>query len=381
MFRNAYRLPFKLLGIPIHLDLTLLFILPILAWMIGSNLGAYVETLGLDIDAQPLQEGAWPFVLGLIAATGLFVSVLIHELGHAIVGRSLGVEIKAITLWLLGGMAQFDRMPRGRGQEAIMAIAGPVTSYGLAAICWLILGWTPVDLPAFKFVFAYLTWMNVILATFNLVPALPLDGGRILRSLLALRVDYLRATQIAAEVSKFQAFMFAVLGFLTGNLWLILIALFVYMAVTAETQATAAAELLRGIEVQDLMTEDVRTVSPQMSVSELLEKMIAEKHVAYPVVDLSGRIVGMVTLRDIEKRTRLEGGEPSIRLGDIMRTDFGRIDAAEPAFEAFRKIGENRTGRLVILDSQDRLEGILSKTDLVRAVRVRSAGSALEKER
>ena len=132
MFRNAFRLPFKLLGIPIQLDLSFLFILPILVWIIASNLEAYIKVTGLDIDPKSLSQGLTPYVLGFAAAVGLFVSVLIHELGHAVVGRHYGFATKSITLWLLGGVAQFEKLPRQGRSEAIMAIAGPITSFGLA---------------------------------------------------------------------------------------------------------------------------------------------------------------------------------------------------------------------------------------------------------
>lgn len=379
MFRNAYRLPFKLLGIPIQLDLTFLIILPLLAWLIGSNIESFIKSFGLGIDPVHLKEGLLPLSLGLAAALGLFVSILLHELGHSVVGQYFGFRVKVITLWLLGGMAQFENIPRRRGAEAIMAAAGPITSYVLAGVCWVALSATPRDLPALKFVLAYLMWMNTILATFNLLPALPLDGGRIFRSFLALRMNYLKATMVATGVSKVLAIALGLLGFAFGHIFLMLIALFIYIAVTGESQMTTAAEVLHGIEVRHIMTREVKTVSPEMTVADLLQKMLKEKHLTYPVVDDAGIMVGMVSLTSIQSKASLDHDQPSVIVEEIMSSDFSEIGANESALDAFKVIGQNVSGRLVVLDAQRRLRGIISKTDLVRAVQVRMVGYVLER--
>jgi Zn-dependent protease len=377
MFRRAFRLPFKLMGIPVELDVSFLVILPVLAWMISTNLGAISEQLHIGIDADALGQTTAAFLLGLAAALGLFVSIVVHELGHAMVGRRLGFEVKVITLWLLGGMAQFEKMPKRGGAEAIMAIAGPVTSYALAGVFWLVLTVTPASAaPAWKFLSGYLMGMNVLLATFNLVPALPLDGGRVLRSLLALRMDYLKATLAAAGASKVLAFSMALLGILSGNIWLIFIAFFVFMAVTGETQMAMFSEMLRGIEVRDLMTSDVKTVSPETKVPDILGRMLADGHLGYPVVDASKRLVGMLTLGNI-KSEALERKEPAVTASEVMSTDVKTITAADSAYDAFQKITQGTSGRLMVVGADGHVEGIISKSDLVRAVQVRTVGEAL----
>ncbi len=139
-----------------------------------------------------LSHGAMPYVLGLIAVLGLFVSVVIHELGHSVVARLYGVEVKNITLWFLGGVAQFESIPRQRGAEAVIAIIGPIVSGVIGGICFGIWKALPSGAIATRFIFAYLTYMNVLLAVFNLIPALPMDGGRVLRSLLAMGMPHER---------------------------------------------------------------------------------------------------------------------------------------------------------------------------------------------
>ncbi len=372
MFRTAYRLPFKLLGIPIHLDVTFLIVLPLFTWIIGSQIGDYVQLLGLEAAPGELDSGALPYLLGLAAALGLFTSVLIHELGHSLVGQWMGMRIRRITLWILGGMAQFEKLPTQPGGEALMAIAGPVTSYLLAALCWAVTLVLPADLTALQFLFTYLALMNLILATFNLLPALPLDGGRVLRSLLALRMPRIRATQISAGISKFLAVLMGLLGFVTFNVILMLIALFIYMAVSGETQMTVVAGMLQDIPVRELMTHEVKTVAPSMPVSELIAKMLKERHLGYPVVDGEGRMVGMVRLEHL--RGEGTSGQTELLVGDVMSPEVNQIGTEASALEAFERISRNNFDRLVVVDLGGKLAGIVSKTDLVRVVQVRMVG-------
>lgn len=378
MFRTAFRLPFRLLGIPVHLDVTFLLILPVLAWMIGQNVGVFIEVLELPIDPGPLQSGWTPFLVGFVAALGLFLSVLIHELGHSVVAQRYGIRVRRIVLWILGGMAQFESIPQRPGVEAIISIAGPITSYLIAAVCWL--SFTQLDgSPIAHFVFAYLAWMNAFLATFNLLPALPLDGGRVLRSLLAMRMPHLRATQVSAGISKVLALLMGLLGFVSLNIFLMLIALFVYMAVTGESETATVLEGLRGVRVGDVMTRNVKTVRPELQIGALLEKMMHHGHLGYPVVEESGNMVGVVTLEDVRGMAGSDK-DGKTTVGEIMSRNMRTIQDNASAWEAFQKMSGNNFGRLIVVDGQGRLAGILSKTDLIRAIQVRMVGSALDSE-
>ncbi len=365
MFRRSYRLPFRLLGIPLRLDPTFLLVLPLLAWLIGSRVGVYVRLLRLPIDPGPLEQGATPYALGLAAALGLFGSVLVHELGHAVVGRAYHVRVRNITLWLLGGMAQFDEIPRRGAAEAVIAAAGPATSLLVAAACRLALALVPADAAAGQFVVGYLAYTNVALALFNLLPALPLDGGRILRSLLGLRMPHLQATQIAADVSRGLAVALGLVGFLGGNLFLLLVAFFIYIAVAGETQHALIAEILRDVPVADVMTREVRTVPVDMRVAELLQVMLRERHLGYPVVDRAGRLVGMVDLAD------LQGKAPEELVEAVMSREVGTIALTATALDAFLRMSQRNFGRLVVVGRDREMVGILSKTDLIRAIQIR----------
>jgi len=371
MTRTSFRLPFTIFGIPVDLDISFLLVLPLLAWIIGSQIEAFVQAFAVEIDPTPLTQGFMPYLVGFFAALGLFGSILLHELGHSLVGRLFRLRIRRITLWLLGGMAQFERIPRNRGTEAVMAVAGPLTSILVGVVAAASLEFLPVDRPAWRFTFTYLMYMNLILAGFNLLPALPLDGGRVLRSLLALRMPYLRATQISASLSRFIALVMGLLGLLVVNVWLILLAFFIYMAVGGEAQYATVSTTLRGIRVADVMTRNVHTVPEEMTVAELVQKMFAERYLAYPVVDRQGELVGFVTIQEVREARRHAADDSSLLVRDIMNPKVERVHYTQSALDAFHRILRTEAGRLVVVDDFDRLVGIVSKTDLLRAIQVR----------
>lgn len=367
MFRKTYPLPFRLLGIPVQLDITFLIILPLLAWLIGSGIPEFVSAMGMPVAAERLEQGWLPYLLGLIAAVGLFISVVIHELGHSVVARRYGVEVKSITLWFLGGMAQFDEMPRQRGAEAVVAIAGPLTSFALGFLLWLPLLVLPGDAAVMRFIFMYLWYTNWVLAIFNLLPALPLDGGRVMRSLLALKLPYLRATEISGSISRVMAVLLGLAGLLLfHNIFLVLIAFFIYIAVNAETQQLLVSDMLRGIGVRDLMTREVKTVPPRMTVGELTGKMLQDHHRGFPVTN--GELCGMVTIQDVQ------GADPETPVEQIMSRELKTVHEEDSALTAFQRMSEADAGRLVVVDQGGQMVGILTRTDLLRAVQVRALG-------
>ncbi|MCX7783282.1 MAG: site-2 protease family protein [Meiothermus sp.] len=367
MFSRPIRLPFRLLGIPVSLDLSFLIVLPLFAFLIGSQLPVYLRLL--QISAPPeLLQGPTPYLLGLLAALGLFLSVLIHELGHALTARVYGVQTREITLWLLGGVAQLEQIPRARGAEAVIAIAGPIVSVLLSGLFSLLRGLVPAAAEG-QFLLGYLSFINLSLALFNLLPALPLDGGRILRSLLALYQPYLVATRTAVATSKVLAFGLGLLGLLVGNLFMLLIAFFVFMAASAEAEQAMLSRTLEGLRVRDLMTRQISSVAPGLSVAELLEKMLLERHVGYPVVE-EGRLLGLISLED------LQGASPQTRVLERMHPPL-QVNETTEALEALQRMAQEGFSRLLITDAEGNLVGILSKTDLLRALQLRAAQMSL----
>src|SRR5690606_4535151 len=225
--------------------------------------------------------GAPGWLLGLVAAVGLFASVVLHELGHAVTARLYGVQTLEIRLWFLGGVAQFKDLPRRRGAEAIVAVAGPVTSVLLALFLWALLPRVALGATATTII-AYLAATNAMLAVFNLLPAIPLDGGRVLRSLLALFLPRLRATQVAVAVSAGIAALLGFYGVVSGQLFLILLAFFVYEAGRSEAQAAALEHALAGQTAEDLMTPAPQAVDPDMTLGQFVRLRHYGRHAGYP---------------------------------------------------------------------------------------------------
>ncbi len=374
MFKNAFKLPFKLLGIPLYLDLTFLIVLPLLAWLIGSQMedlfGFLIEVGAWPDDPaliEPLLVGSTPYLIGFWAALALFFSVVVHELGHAVTGRFYQVETERITLWLLGGMAHFKEMPKQRGAEAVVAVAGPITSIALGLVFFGLLQLIPIDqLPGLYFVVLYAAYMNVILAAFNMVPALPLDGGRVLRSLLHLKMSRLRATQIAAAISKTMAITLGLIGLLFFDLFLILIAFFVYMAVSAEAKYAAFTETLSRFQVRSLMSSPVATVHPDQSLQEVLDKMMAQARIAYPVITDGGDFIGQITLEAVQQ------ARPDTRVKEAMTNPPETISIDEDATELFDRMMRDDQHRLLVVDDDSLVVGIVTKTDLMRALQIAS---------
>ena len=370
MFGRSYRLPFRLLGIPVQLDLTFLLILPLLAWLIGSQVPLFTRLFGLP--SGPLEQRAWmPYALGLIAAAGLFVAVVLHELGHAVTARLYGVKVKSITLWFLGGVAQFEEMPRQPGAEAVVSIVGPIVSIAIAGVCWVARHAMPsLDTTgnvATRFVLAYLVYTNVVLAIFNLIPALPLDGGRIFRSLLALKLPHEQATRIAGSISRFLAIALGLWGLATFNIFLLLVAVFIYLSGGAETHVGQVESLLRGVPVHEVMNRQVISVAPDLTVTDLKHRMLEEHHLGFPVVDSSGQLLGIITLRDVQ------GQNPAAEVRQFMRGESPTIDPHADAVDAFQLMSRNGSPRVVVMDGR-RIVGLITKSDLMRLIQLRASG-------
>ena len=366
-------------GIPINLDLTFLLVLPLFAWAIGSQLGRYVgvvnDLFGSSIPVDLLTTSTeLSLGLGLAAAVGLFVGVVLHELGHSLVAMRFGFPIGSITLWIFGGIAQMEEMPEDWREEFAIAIAGPVVSVALGVLSALAFLAVPAgeSLPvaATQFVLGYLALMNVALAAFNLLPGFPMDGGRILRALLNRTRPYARATEIAAEIGKLFAIVLGLFGlFGGGGLFLVAIAFFIYIGASAEARQTAMRAAFEGVTVRDIMTpaDRVTSVAAEQSVADLLETMFRERHTGFPVVE-NGEPVGMVTLEDARDVNEVE--RDAYTVADVMSRELKTIRASEDAMTAFEQIQQHGIGRLLVLDDDGELAGLISRTDLMTAFEV-----------
>jgi Zn-dependent protease len=365
------------LGIPVRLNWTFLIVLPLFAYLIGSQVGTIAEvmneTLGAGIDSTALAGGITPWALGLAAALGLFLGVLLHEFGHSIVAMRYGYEIESITLWLLGGLASFSEFPEDWKHEFWIAIAGPVVSVGVGAVCYVVFALAPVGSDAVLFVFSYLALLNVVLAGFNMLPAFPMDGGRVLRALLARNQPHAQATQRAAAVGKVFAFVMGLIGLFNFQLLLIVLAFFIYMAASGEAQQTTLKAAFEDVTVGDVMTrqEDLHTVTEDASVAELMNRMFEERHTGYPVLR-GGELVGMVTLEDARSVRDVE--RDAYRVADVMATNVVAVGPETDAMTALQTMQENGVGRLPVVDRQEQLVGLLSRSDLMTAFNIIQTG-------
>ena len=358
-------------GIPIRVNISLVVFLPILAYLIGSGgqIAVYadvIETLApVTLDAADLAGQRW--TVGVLAAVGLFVSVGIHELGHAWTAMRYGIHTESITLWILGGLARFTEMPKQWDREFWIAIAGPITSFLVAGVCLLGLSAVPASAPVLVFVVGWLAVTNVVLAVFNLVPAFPMDGGRILRAVLARFLSYTSATRIAARIGTVFAILFAVVGVIAFSPILILLAFFIYGAATSESQMVVLADLLDDLTVGDLLIE-TDPVDADETLDDLFPRLLAARRTDLPVVDAGGNVVGVVTAQAMQ---RVDSAEyATTRVADLVTTDAPRLDAEMAAFDALVELSQ--AGADVALVERDgRVVGIVSRSDFSAALDLR----------
>jgi Zn-dependent protease/predicted transcriptional regulator len=358
-------------GIPIRISISLVVFLPVLAWLIGSGeqiavYGGLIEGLtGVQLDVTALRAGNTPWLVGALAAVGLFVSVTLHELGHSWVALRYDIGIESITLWILGGVAALESIPKEWDREFRIAIAGPLVSVATAAACWAVLVALPASLTVPRFVFGWLAVTNVTLTVFNLLPAFPMDGGRILRALLARTRPYDSATRLAARIGVVFAILFAVVGVLSFSPLLVLLALFVYGAATTESRTVILTELLAGLTVGDVMTRSPATVDADATVEDIVGRMLRERQAVFPVVD-GDTVVGVVSVAD------LRGVAPDDRATTAVRSvaaDVPKIAARTDAFEALAAMRQSNGGPALVVDDSG-LVGVLSESDFAHAMQV-----------
>lgn len=370
-------------GIPLKLNWTFLIVLPVfaafIAWDIAQLVSVINQSFGTTIDPDPLTGGMTPWLLGSVSALGLFFGVVLHELGHSLVAMRYGYQIDSITLWLLGGVASFTDFPEDWRHEFWIAIAGPVVSVLVGVVSYGAFVALGPNVDAARFVVGYLAILNVVLAAFNLLPGFPMDGGRILRALLARTRPHAQATQQAAAVGKLFAFGLGIVGVFT-NWFLIILAFFIYMAASSEAQQTTIKAAFEGMIVADVMTtkEDLKTVTEEASVSDLVNRMFDERHTGYPVVR-HGDLVGMITLEDAASIDEVE--HDAYLVEDVMSTDIRTVTVDADAMEVLQRMQQHDVGRLPIVDDTGTLVGLISRTDLMRAFTVIQEGGVPQRLR
>ena len=353
-------------GIGVYVHFTFLLLI---GWIFISYLGA-----GQSV-AMAARGAA--FILAI------FGCVVLHELGHALAARRYGIRTRDITLLPIGGVARLERMPEKPAQELVVALAGPAVNVVIAGVLFgviTVLQGTArtFELELFRGGFlAQLMTVNVWLVIFNLLPAFPMDGGRVLRALLATRVDYRRATQIAASIGQGMAILFAMAGlFVFKNPFLLFIALFVYLGAQTEAETVGMQQLLKGRLVRDAMMTRFRTLPADATLDVAVNELLAGAQQDFPVVSNEG-LLGVLQRNDLVKAIAQGGRQAPVH--SAMRKNCMVIDAAEPLRTAFDKMRQGECSTLPVMQ-EGRLAGILTLENIGELVMISEAAGQFERK-
>ena len=352
----SWSLPiFRIAGIQLRIHITFLLLIVWLAFGYYSQGGSAVAASRVI------------FVLLL------FLCVVLHEFGHAFAAKAFGINTPDITLLPIGGVARLERMPEEPVQELIIAVAGPLVNVVIAIGLFVAGGSQALLNPSTVEgggLVAQLLTINIILVLFNLLPAFPMDGGRVLRALLATRMSYARATQVAATVGQGFAFIFGFLGLL-WNPFLIFIALFVYIGASQEAALAQMKDVSRRFPVSSAMVREFRTLSENATLEEAVDALLATSQHDFPVVDETGNVAGLLTRHDLI--AALRKNDPDLRVGEVMRRDIPTVTTGTRFEDAFRIMQECNCPAVPVLDRMKRLVGLLTPENVAELMMVHSA--------
>ncbi len=366
---------FTLFGIDIRINLGWAMIAGLIAWSLA--IGVFPELY------RGLEPSAY-WWMALSAVTGLAVSIIAHELAHSLVARRFGTPVSSITLFLFGGIAALEEEPDNPRAEFLIAMAGPAMSASLALVFHGLAGalalpdGTPSSAAA---VFDYLALLNMILAVFNLVPAFPMDGGRALRAgIWALRGNYREATQVASDAGKMFGLVFMALGLIAilfgnfaGGMWWILIGGFIRAAAVGAWTTVATEAALEDITVGQLMTPDPAVVASDKPIDRLVdEDILGRGHDLFPVVD-GRRLAGSIAVKQVQAVPRNAWPDTPVAQAMVPLVAGATITANAPAMEALRRMQEDRLSRLMVVDADGNLVGMLALKDLLAWIQTRLA--------
>jgi Zn-dependent protease/predicted transcriptional regulator len=358
----------RIAGIPVGVSPWWLVIVALITWSLGASYFPEV--------VPGISPGA-SYALGLASALLLFASILAHEFGHAIVARRRGIEVEEIDLWLLGGVSRMRGEAHNPGDELRYALAGPAVTAVIGACFGAAALLLPSSAPAvLRALVEYQALVNGLILVFNLLPAFPLDGGRVLRSLLWRRSgDVRRSTETAASVGRGFGYVMIFLGmleFLGGapqGLWLALIGFFVTIAAGAQAAGAQVQAVFSGVHVSELMSTPVVSIPERASAAQAgAEWFLPHRYTSFPVVDEQGRAIGLVSVTQIERLTR--SGRAQRSVGELADRDPALlISGQEDAARLLERAAFARVGRAVVVDEPGRPVGLVSITDVQRALR------------
>jgi Zn-dependent protease len=347
-------------GIAIRIHLTFLLVLPFLAYSFGQR---FADAARLASTTPERLVGS-PWLWGLAIAVALFASVLVHELAHSLYALGHGGKVRSITLHMVGGMSELTAPPRS---EILMALAGPAISLALGGLFVGLAGLTTGrGLPNVSFGLFYLGQLNLVLGLFNLLPAFPMDGGRILRGGLARRMGIVRATRIAARVGRAFALLFALLGFLSLNILLLFVSFIVYVGSESEARDVLLRAALGDVRVRDFMSPVEAIVDAEETLLVLADRMTRERRTAYPVTDAE-HVIGFITADAVARVP------PEHRAGTLARQAMQPatlVDAGDRLVDALHALGGAGVRQVAVVDA-GRLVGTLSRLDVGRGLELR----------
>ena len=361
--------------------------LPI-ARLLGSEIRIHVTfflLLAWIFVSHYQQGGTQAAIEGVAFILALFACVLAHEFGHALAARRYGIRTPDITLLPIGGLARLERMPEKPGQEIVVALAGPAVNVVIAVALILIMNvrfdmqaLQQLDNPALGFM-VRLASVNIFLVLFNLIPAFPMDGGRVLRALLALWYPRTQATNIAARIGQALAFVFGFVGLVGGNPLLIFIAIFVYLAATAEAQSVGLQDVSRSLGVRDGMITRFETLGPQATIGDAAELLLRTTQHEFPVVDGAGKLRGLLTRNAMVQALSKTGGATPVI--DAMIADIPVVQAGARLEDALKLMQGRSAVAVGVTDPEGRLVGYVTPENIGELMMVENAGLGLRPRR
>lgn len=364
-------LKIKGIDIKVHLTFVLILIWAAYRWSVSTGAGA---------------QGA---LFGIVATLLLFVSVTLHELGHSLQALKYGVKVRDITLMPMGGLAQMEEIPEDPNKELRIAIAGPLVNFGIAALLIgvgaLLNARALISLEelqaslgqvSWSGMLAYLTSANLMLGLFNLVPAFPMDGGRVLRALLAKKMNHVKATKIAAQVGQGFALLMGLWGFMSGSWTLVIIAIFVWMGAGQENQGVQTKHILGETTVGQVMTRSPHALQVNDSLSKAVELTLSTSQADFPVLEWgSKRVAGLLTQADLLRGLQSLGAGAAAR--EVMRARFPFAGSNEPLHTAQQKMLTERTRAIPVINAEGELLGLLTADDVNEAYRLMAVSPKL----
>jgi Zn-dependent protease/CBS domain-containing protein len=352
-------------------------------WRLGEFFGivVYVHAtflllIGWVALSSMQRGGGLPeIVVGILQILLLFICVVMHEYGHALTARRFGIRTEDITLLPIGGVARLERMPRDPVQELWVALAGPAVNLAIAAALFLILSLfsgvrSLVNVPLIGApLLLQLLWWNLAMAVFNMLPAFPMDGGRVLRALLARRIEYNRATRVAANVGQSMAFAFALFGLFNGMPSLLFIALFVYLGAEAEAQMVQTQSTFRGVPVGQVMITRFGTLDGRQTLGDAIRALLAGTQQDFPVME-EGRVVGLLTRRDLLAALAESG--PQAPITQAMHGALEPVETHASLEETYQRMQAEDLPALPVT-SGGHLVGLLTMENIAEFVMIRAA--------